>query len=313
MKRTILGVILACEFILLIVLFAIVKDTAGSIPSIVAYPFTLLSTGLLSLSELGQLGNAFATVLWVCISLIPCIIAFLYTKGRTALPERIVLILLSAVLFFVIYGAANPHLIAPVELIENADTVTVRAAAAISVWSILILFIILRLIRLFNAGNKQQLIKYLNLILCVLSIFYTASMVYIPATGFATSSQPGVTSADRLISSLKIIINALPYALDIAVIFAALGFLEKTMAADKSDIEKSIQKLNFICGLALALISASIAVLNILQTLLARNLSSVSAELSFPLDSLIFVAVILLLSRLISENRRLREDNELFI
>jgi len=52
---------------------------------------------------------------------------------------------------------------------------------------------------------------------------------------------------------------------------------------------------------------------NILQMILMRWLSNSSFTVDIPLTSLVFTVMILLFTRLLIENKRLREDNNLFI
>ena len=65
--------------------------------------------------------------------------------------------------------------------------------------------------------------------------------------------------------------------------------------------------------MSLAITSGLTALLYIAQILLLPQLSNVSTEVRLPITDLFFVLVILLLSRLLIENKQLRDDNSLFI
>ena len=52
---------------------------------------------------------------------------------------------------------------------------------------------------------------------------------------------------------------------------------------------------------------------NLCQILLARKLRSIALEITLPLGAVAVCLGALLLARLMQENRRLREDNALFI
>ena len=53
--------------------------------------------------------------------------------------------------------------------------------------------------------------------------------------------------------------------------------------------------------------------MNVLQLILSRKLYNINIHIEIPFMSLAFVLVALLFSRLIEENRKLTEENEMFI
>ena len=75
----------------------------------------------------------------------------------------------------------------------------------------------------------------------------------------------------------------------------------------------SAEKLSLLCRNALMLSILSIAALNLLQLFLYEQLMNVHISVVLPVMDLIFVLGILLLTRYIAENRKLQEDNDLFI
>ncbi len=82
---------------------------------------------------------------------------------------------------------------------------------------------------------------------------------------------------------------------------------EQTNAVDIS------KKLSRLCCLTLALVTLSNVALNTLQLILASKLSNVNVTIDIPFMSIAFVLGVLLLSRLIDENKKLSDDNDLFI
>ena len=85
------------------------------------------------------------------------------------------------------------------------------------------------------------------------------------------------------------------------------------MSDDKTDTVQRADALSRRCCLALGITAVSTVILNVVQLLLSNWLSNISVSVDIPFISLAFVLLILLLSRLIAENRRLRDDNDLFI
>jgi hypothetical protein len=72
-------------------------------------------------------------------------------------------------------------------------------------------------------------------------------------------------------------------------------------------------KLSHWCGKTLAVIVSAEVLLNLLQLVFAGSLRSLNSSVNIPVSSILFVLAVLLFSRLISENRRLKADNDLII
>ena len=64
---------------------------------------------------------------------------------------------------------------------------------------------------------------------------------------------------------------------------------------------------------ALACTAVATALVQVLQVCLLPSLTDVTALAQIPLLNIFFVLVILLLSRLLIENKQLKDDNSLFI
>lgn len=73
------------------------------------------------------------------------------------------------------------------------------------------------------------------------------------------------------------------------------------------------QGVSRLCCLALGVTAALVAAANIIQMMLMRWLSSTSFTVNLPILSIIFTIMIFVFTRILIENKRLRDDNELFI
>ena len=113
---------------------------------------------------------------------------------------------------------------------------------------------------------------------------------------------------------LRCLANMLPYLLDVAVTLAALDLLT-AMKEDRYS-EESVQaseKLSHLCVLSLSATVVVTALLNILQLMFLGELHTVHINVYVPVLSVAFVLAVLLLNRLLGENKSLKEDNDLFI
>ena len=204
MNRKKLHAILAIESVLIILVCVLTGGASDQFTSIWGFPFAQIGAGLAALHELGSVGAGIACALWIGLSLLPVIPA---VRGRGKTPwERGLLVLFAASVGATLYIMTNP-----VKLISKLMFST-------TAWSVLILYFVVRIVRLLREGDREKLTGY----------FYTA---------------------------------------------LAAGF-------------------------------------NILQLMFSEALSSISTSLQIPVFSIAFT---LLFTRIIVENRKLRDDNDLFI
>ena len=186
-----------------------------------------------------------------------------------------------------------------------------KALPGTAVWSVVVLWGVLRLLRLFQSGDLPRLLGYLRSLLWGLCALFTLAMA--TSGGAALAAALDDDGADAAVGLVRALAAALPYALDIAITLRAQTLLSAVRSGDNEGVPRLAHDLSRHCCRALGVMSAAVAGVNLLQLLLAKRLSRVAVEVSIPLYSLAFVLCALLLSRLLEENGRLREDNDLFI
>ena len=314
MKHKTLIIMLVCEAVLLFILVLLTNRFPGLFSSMLAFPFEQIAIGLKTLSQAGRIGNGLAIALWVGISLLPSIPAIHYKQNKAAIKERITLFSLSCVLLLALYGMINPHVYCsfiPEAKIEYLAIV--KAVMGGSVWSVIVLYVVLCLIRMFRTGDKISLLKYMQLLLHILCLLFAAVAVISFGSGLTASFGASQKALDNMIDLLRLTAASVPYVLDIAIIMSTLNLYDIVMTEDQDGIVNAAEKLSKICCIALGITTALTAVSNVLQIILMRWLSSVAATVNIPIGSIVFVGIVLLLSRLLVENKRLRDDNNLFI
>jgi hypothetical protein len=114
--------------------------------------------------------------------------------------------------------------------------------------------------------------------------------------------------------TLKFIVDALPYAFDVLVVFASNKLLDELLADRFSEAASaSCRRLARLCCRLLAVSVLAGIGFNLLQVLFSGALLTVNASLDIPVFSIAFVLAALLFTRLVEENKRLREDNDMFV
>ena len=171
MKKKSLLIICFCAAALLTLFVVLTKYLPNLFSSLMAFPFEQIADGIGLLSKAGRVGNGLAAAVWIGISAIPAIIALRYKKGKETVLERVSLCVLSGTILLALYGMVNPRFFRPA-LSEGFSEYSklIKVIFGVSIWAVVVLCIILRLIRLFRQGNKEQLFKYMQTVLCALCI-----------------------------------------------------------------------------------------------------------------------------------------------
>lgn len=290
----------------------------------VSFPFTQIGTALRWLSLSGSAGNAVAIVIYVVISLAPCIALLIIKRRRALFPEDWVLAALSALLFAVVYQAINPEFLSSSFIIEGGIAGTVaRAVSGTTVYSVLCAYIVLRLLRLFFESDTERLQKHMIRLLYIVNAVF---VFFIFGTRLASLPQAFRTLASTntgfghslglsyVFVVLTFVIDVIPYVFNIAVVFSGITFLRElgeNRYSDESVV--SAGRLSKICKLSLIVTVSSNAGFNALQFLLASRLTVISSRIQIPVYSILFVLAVLLLSRFATENKALKDDNDSFI
>ena len=313
MKRKLLYIFLSVEFAVLLALVLLSAELPSLFSSLLAFPFEQIGAGLRALSLTGQIGNGLALAIWVGVSMLPLVPAWRHRKDKNRKLENGLLYFLTGLLLFVLSGMANPfitHSVFPG--IDDIGLPVMKAIMGGTVWSVVVLLVIVRLLRLFRSGDTKVLFGYLRSLLYALCVLFTG-VIALSCGGILAGLSNIQRGMDGVMTVVRFLVTALPYVLDIAITLSALTLLDALLSQEQSGTADCADKLTKLCCVSLSITAASVAALNVLQLVLSQWLSDIAVSVDVPIMSIVFVLAILLVSRLISENRRLRDDNDLFI
>ncbi len=289
--------------------------------SALAFPFEQLGAGLRILSLRGGVGNALALLVYAVLCLLPVAALFLLSRKRSLCGEDGMLVLLSVLLFVVMYYMVNPGLIpVPQGWIDGGSCKGLFGGA---VYALFFGYAVLRLLGRFVKADRSKLQAYLLLLLKFLAVvfvylaFCACFQDFLTALAALREGNRGNEGALPLSYGflfLRWLAAALPYVLDVAVILAALDLLEHMRTDRYSEaVAAAAQRLSRLCVVSLAITVVVTVALNLLQLLFLGSLYTLRVTVYLPLLSLAFVLGVLLLVQFIGENRQLKEDNDLFI
>ncbi len=318
MKRYLLPILLAVEAAVCLLACGLLNLLTDTLPAMMAFPFQPIGQGLRSLSLSGAPGNVAAIVIYVLLSLLPAGALVLLRKRRKLEPEDWLLPALSIILFVVLYLMINPGLLGPL-----GQGLVGMAFLGGCFYSVLVGYLILRVLRLFFRAETDTLHRCLSALLWALCFLLVYAAFGSCFEAFLTSVQElradntGVYSGLELSIGflfLRYLVSALPYVMDILVLFALLNMLAERRKDRFSQAAVDAAKaLSRRCGWTLAATVLATGGMNILQLCFYSSLRNVAGSVILPLDSVSLVLGALLLARYAQEAKDLKDYNDLFI
>jgi len=315
MKRRIFPMFLVLEAAICLMLCLFREHLPELFTTLIAFPLEQIGLALRQLSLSGSGGNVTAIILYLLICLSP----LLFLIRRKHAWEDLLCILTSVYLFFALYCMINPGLLS--QWAGNPlGAVFEKAILGAFFYALVVGYVVLRLLRSFFAAEQAQLKRYLHLLLGGLSVLLVYSAF---GSGFAglldsiAALQAGNVGNEHLLGgtyvflSLQYAVDVLPYLLDLVIVYAVGVLLDSERYSD--DAILAAEKLARLCRISLIAMVVSNLAYHGLQLLFVKSLMQTNSVVQLPLFSLLFVLAVLLVTRLLNDNRQLKEDNDLFI
>ncbi len=322
MKRRTLCVLLGAEAALCVMLQfgrAFLPQWFGAA---MAFPFEQLGLLLRAMSLSGGIGNACALILYAALCLCPVLALLLAHRKRKLYPEDALLGVCCVLLFFVLYAMINPAMLANYPGMPVGQSVYKALLGGI-VYSVIVGYFVLRLLRSFASADTGRLQRYLSAMLLVLNVvfIYLAfggclgelldSIAALRAGNTGDGQSLGVSCAFLI---LQYGVNALPYVLDVLIVFALLDLLREQRAERYSDgAARAADRLSRLCGTVLAVTVLTQTGFNLLQLIFLKTLRVVNGVLAVPLLSMAVALIALVFAQYIRESKRLKDDNDMII
>lgn len=319
MRRWLLATVLGIEAVACVVL-AVTQVAMGNVLTAAAIPFEQIGDGLRALSLTGPFGNVIATIVYAVISLIPLACVVVMAKRRRFAAEDVLLALVSPLLFWVLYVMINPGVMNSWVSTAGMSSFA-KAILGIVVYAMLIGYVSLHIVRLFSAGDTTRLLRYAAVMLGALGVVLVYVVCYSQFTDLLNSIdtlQKGNHGQNLGLATAVLIacfvLNALPYVLNVIVIFASGQFL-KEMRNDRYSAASiaAAQLVSRLCTVMLVVIILASIAANLLQLGLLTYFAGVNVVIQIPVLAMGFVLAVMLLTRLVTQNKQLKDDNDLFV
>lgn len=323
MKQKTLRLVLGIEAIICIAMAFMRYALAESATSIMAFPFAQIAALLRQLSLSGSVGNIISIILYIALSCIPLLVLLILRRRQHCIhPEDWLLVVLSAIHFVIMYYMINPGLVVLGSF--GMSTVSPYSGALFGniFYSVLVGYVVLRVLRSIYTADTGKTQKYLKCLLGIMNILFVynvfgahfavllASFEGLPDL-VAFGQNPAI---NYVLIIFTYVLRALPYVLDIAVIFAAMALLDE-LDADRYSQQavQSADRLALLCKRVLIIIVLLNVAYSIFILCFMKSLLSIYSTVQIPILSIALVLAALLLAQYIRENKKLKDDNDMFI
>lgn len=271
-----------------------------------ALPFAPVGRWLRSLSLSGPAGNAAALALYWVLSLLP--LALLIPLRRQPVREDWLLGLAVPVGLAVWWCAVNPGWLFPAsEAIE-------LACLGGAFWMLMLCWALLRWLRRGSTlRNLSLALEALGLGL-VTAIFGGCFGQLCSSWQRVLAGNTGGHALSQAFLLLQFAVSALPYGLELWVLASARRLVSAAAADRYSD--QTLRQSAILAGRCRTALCASLLTqtgFDLLQLLCLRWLRTSQIQLLLPLDAILLLLLALCLSRLLTEGRQLRDDNDAII
>lgn len=299
MKEKKYALFLGVEAVALILLTRVLNFKAESIFDLLSYPLQKLSDFLGFLSLKSSFGNAVAIGVYVLICLVPIFALLFKAKRKTFQKADSLLVLMSAVLFVVIYLLINPTEMGMLGYIESSAVMV-----AFSFWSLFVGYLILKFTSSLQKADSSKTEKLLSALLKIIGAVFVFSLCTVKsaATGIG------------IMNFLAFVNLAVPNVFGVVAVFGSLNLLSEIITDKYSEFAvKATENLSQLCILGVKVSVLVSALYNVLQLRFINELSNVNFKVEIPLLSLGFILTVLVMSKYIRDSKALKEDNDSFI
>ncbi len=282
--------------------------------SAAAFPFEQIGALLRWMSLSGRAGNAFAWVLYAGLCLSPFGLLWWLRRQNRLTGEAWLLPALSAVLFAVMYWMVNPGLLG-----DLFSTDVGKAVLGMAVWSVIVTYLILCILRAIRGANMISLQRYMHTMLMALDILFTVMVVGVCGGQLirdlsgeaAVAALPGLGKVYLL---FRYIATAGPYLVDIRIIHLVMPLL-RCLGEDIYS-EETVSAADKLASYSIYGLSAIVLVnlgLNLFQLLFLKRLYVVNISVEIPILPIGIALAGLLFARYIRQTKAIKDENELYI
>jgi hypothetical protein len=306
----------------LLAALCITPPSAEAVFGVISTPFVEIGGWLRTLSLSGSFGNVVAILIYGAISLCPMLFFLWRVMKKKFHIEDFLLLVMSAILFFMMYYMINPDLLTNLFAFEEFSSMG-KTVLSICFYSVLTGYLILTLLRGVTRNKTFGMLDWLQLLLALIAIVLVFSVFYLNVIDVRATIQDVKSSNPEPIILLaattnfiviRYVLRQFPVILSIGLLLLAIK-LAAALKQDKygEEMVRVAGRLGGLCKVTVVTtVICSIAV-NLLQLLFSRSLLNYDFSAQVPVTSLVLTLILLVLAQYFADSSKLHQDNQLYI
>lgn len=323
MKIKTLIIVLGIGALLCIIAAAFGPALSGStVTGLMSFPFAQVGSLLRNLSLAGAFGNIAAILLYAALGLAPLLLLFWRVRKKKAHMEDSLLVGLSAMLFFMMYLMINPALISKM-FVPGSMSGVGKAVLGGTFYSLLVGYLIFRLLRRISRSGTAEMLKWLQLIFALIAAALVFSVFYLALLGMIgnirevklANTDPAVSLAmTNTFIVIRFVLQQIPVFLGIWMLLLAIKLTE-ALKQDRygEDVVAAAGRLGAFSKMTVAVTVICSVAANLLQLIFSKSLHTSHFSVQVPLTSLALMLIMLLLAQYFADSSQLHKDNQMFI
>ena len=288
-------------------------------------PFELLGDGLRSLSLSGSVGNIAAIIIYCLISLVPAVVYVVLKNKKSLAKIDGFLLVLSGVLFFVIYYLINPtHFMA--NGMGDFTLITLF-------YSLLVGYLVLRGISVWSKSDTVGLQKGIRVLIFLLMVSLVGAILIECAVNLPEAIQtlkdkntavtdpwsmygtnmPGL-SVTIVFLVLRSVVTVIPCIWEIVILTIILDIVKELGENRYSEkVINGFEKLGNTCKQMLVATMGLNMGYAVLQVVFRNRLYEINMDVNVPIASIVLVLAVMLVAKYMKETQKMKEELDMFI
>jgi len=314
--------ILAAEAVLCVIAALALKPQGGSAyVTIAQFPFAQIGLLLRGLSLSGVAGNVAAIVLYIALCGVPLVFVALHIKKRVFKAEDALLIVMSGFGFYMMYMMINPGLLSDIPCYAVGDVG--KAVLGGAFYSLLIGYLVLRLLRRAEGSSTDKLLRVMRLLFAAVAVVLVFSISYIGLSDVKTqlaeikagNTDPSVSlGMTTFFVLLRFALTQAPVVMEIGIFLLGMRLCNALREDRYSEgAVGAAKKLAAFAKMTVVVILLCCIVSNLAQIVFAGSLVSANFLTTLPLGEIVVAVGALLLTRFFVASRELKQDNQMII
>jgi hypothetical protein len=322
MKNRKFILILAAEAVLCVAAALALKLQGGSAyVTIAQFPFAEVGLLLRSLSLSGTVGNVAAIVLYAMLCTVPLAVVALRIKKRALKAEDALLVIMSGFGFYMMYMMVNPGILSRIPCYAVGDSG--KAVLGGTFYSLLIGYLVLRLLRHAGGSGTDKLLRVMRLLFAIVALVLVFSVAYIGVSDVrselaaikAANTDPSVSlGLTTFFVVLRFVLTQSPVVMELGIFLLGMRLCEALREDRYGEVAiDAARKLASFAKIMVVVILLCCITRNLAQVVFAGSLISVDFLATLPLSEIVVAVGALLLTRFFVASRELKQDNQMII